>query len=194
MKNVNRIITARDYSEREGAGGTVKARILKMREKYHKSKNIALQVLGVDAPNGTAVSARIWQGQWIADCECGGAEFVDVKEPIFYCFSCGNRSNGHYVRPVQFPENLSEIEAAVLERPVDDTRGLTDLERAGLSKPLVIVAMDGNMFPLTRSWRPEESLEELLEQNKALRGLDQPIEAVTIVGLDNENGEVLNGI
>lgn len=171
MESLTRIITARDYSEREGAGGSVRGRILKMREMYHKSKNIALTVSGIDAPQGAPVRARIWQGQWIADCECGGAEFVEPTEPIFFCFSCGNRVNHNFVRSVDFPIERVEIEAAILARPVDDIRGLTDLERAGLAKPLVIVALEGSEFPLTRSWNPDESLAELLEQNKVLDGL-----------------------
>lgn len=171
MDDVNEIITARHYSQREGAGGSVKARILKMREKYHKTRNIALQVNGIDAPRGDAVLARVWQGQWIADCECGGAEFVEPTEPLFYCFSCANRSNGYFVRPVQFPENYAEIEQVILARPVNDDRGLTMLERAGLSKPSVVVEADGAQFPLTRSWQPDETMEELLEQNKVLDGL-----------------------
>ena len=171
MDSLTRIITAKDYSEREGAGGSVRARILKTREMYHKKKNIALTILGIDAAQGAAVRARIWQGQWIADCECGGAEFVEPSEPIFYCFSCGNRVNHNYVRPVEFPVEREAIEAAVLARPVDDMRGLTDLERAGLAKPLVIVDAGGSQFPLTRSWNADESLSELLEQNKVLDGL-----------------------
>lgn len=181
MDSLSRIITAKDYSEREGAGGSVRARILKMREKYHKGRNIALTLNGIDAAKGDAVRARIWQGQWIADCECGGAEFVEPSEPIFYCFSCGNRANHNYVRPVEFPVEREAIEAAVLARPVDDVRGLTDLERAGLAKPLVIVDAGGNQFPLTRSWNPDESLGELLEQNKVLNGLVMESGKVMIV-------------
>lgn len=181
MDSLSRIITAKDYSEREGAGGSVRARILNMREKYHKGRNIALTINGIDAAKGDAVRARIWQGQWIADCECGGAEFVEPSEPIFYCFSCGNRANHNYVRPVEFPVEREAIEAAVLARPVDDVRGLTDLERAGLAKPLVIVDAGGNQFPLTRSWNPDESLGELLEQNKVLNGLVMESGKVMIV-------------
>jgi hypothetical protein len=171
MESLTRIITAKDYSEREGAGGSVKARILKMREKYHKQKNISLIVNGIDAPSGAAVRARIWQGQWIADCECGGAEFVEPTEPLFFCFSCGNRANGNTVRPVEFPAEYKEIEAVVLTRPVDDMRGLTNLERAGLARAQVVVDVDGEQFPLIRSWNPDESLQELMEQNKVLDGL-----------------------
>lgn len=172
MNSVDYIITAKHYSEREGCGGSVRARILKKREMMHKKQNIALQVLGMDAPSGAPVMARIWQGQWIADCGCGGAEFVEPTEPIFYCFSCGSRENNHRVRGVIFPENYREIEAAVLARPVNDAKGLTDLERAGLAKAGVVAVVDGVEYPLVRAWSPEETLEDLLAQNRVLDGLN----------------------
>lgn len=170
MTSVDYIITAKHYAEREGCG-SVRERILRMREKIHKSKNIALQVVGLDAPSGQAVEARIWQGQWVADCECGGCEFVDASEPIFYCFSCANRENKNRVRPVTFPVERMEIEQLVLARPVDDRKGLTDLERAGLAKAAVIVDVDGVEMPLARSWNPSESIDELIRQNSVLDGI-----------------------
>lgn len=170
MTSVDYIITARHYAEREGCE-SVRERILKMRQKIHKTKNIALQVLGIDDPSGQAVEARIWQGQWVADCDCGGCEFVDPEEQIFYCFSCGNRANNNRVRPVLFPADRAEIEQLVLARPVDDRKGLTDLEQAGLAKALVIVQSDGAQYSLVRSWTPGESAEDLAKQNAILDGL-----------------------
>jgi hypothetical protein len=108
---------------------------------------------------GDPVRARIDFGRWIADCECGGAEYVDPEELIFYCFSCGNRRNGGHARPVSFPPNRDEIETIVLERPVDDARGRNKVERALLAKPLAP--------GLSRSWNPGETLGELRAQNKA---------------------------
>ncbi len=170
MASVDFIITALHYAEREGCG-SVRERILKRRESLHKRQNIALTITGLDAPGGVAVRARIWQGQWIGDCECGGAEFVAPTEPIFYCFSCGNRENKNRVRPVQFPADYVEIETAVLARPVHDLKGLTELERAGLAQPAVVVLADGAEFPLVRAWNYDESLDELVTQNQVLEGL-----------------------
>lgn len=183
MTSVSYIITAKHYAERERCV-TVCERILKRREMMHKKNNIALQVLGLDAPSGQTVRARIWQGQWIGDCECGGAEFVEPSEPIFYCFSCGNRGNNNRVRPVEFPVQREEIEAAVLARPVNDMRGLTDMERAGLARAAVVVVVDGVQLPLVRSWLPDESLEELLQQNAVLNGLVVEAGNVVVVDLD----------
>jgi hypothetical protein len=49
------------------------------------------------------VTARVDFGRLIADCECGGAEYVTPKYPWFFCFSCGNAMTGGRARPVIFP-------------------------------------------------------------------------------------------
>lgn len=160
-KSVNRIITAKDY-------GGVRAYIAKSQKDLHR-RGVNVQVIGLDAdPTGTPVLARIWQGQWIADCECGGAGFVDPDEPKFFCFGCGNRAHGNRVRPVTFPpaEIRMEIERLVLLRPVNDVAGLTDLERAGLAKPL----LHAGKIALARNWNPGQSIEDLHNIQ------DQPIE------------------
>lgn len=173
MQNVNRIITAKDYSLRWGADGTVRGFIRRWQEKLHKEKNVAVTVRGLDAePQGEPVQAFIHQGQWLAACECGGHEFVNPQEPVFFCWGCTNRRHNNTLRPVEFPVRWAEIEQAVLARPVNDVRGATDLERAGLAQPLVVVVTDAGEFPLVRSWKPEESLQELLDQNAVLNGLE----------------------
>lgn len=50
------------------------------------------------------VKARIDFGRLIADCECGGAEYVTKDYPWFFCFSCGNQITGGCARPVDFSE------------------------------------------------------------------------------------------
>lgn len=173
MNNVDRIIRMRDYSLRYGGGGTVRGFVRVWRERMRNGSGVVINVRGLDEDaRGKAVLARIWQGQWVAECDaCGGNEFVDPGEPVFFCFGCGNRENNSYLRPVEFPENWAEIEAVILERPVRDRRGVTDLERAGLAQPAVIVKVDGVPFPLVRSWMPGESVDELRKQNNVLVGL-----------------------
>lgn len=173
MNNVNRIIRMRDYSLRYGGDGTVRGFVRVWRERMRNSSGVTVQVKGLEeAGRGKAVLARIWQGQWVAECDvCGGNEFVDPEEPVFFCFGCGNRENNSYLRPVTFPENWQEVEALVLERPVRDRRGVTDLERAGLALPAVVVKTDDGQFPLVRSWMPGETVEELRRQNSVLQGL-----------------------
>ena len=159
------IVTAKHYAKQEGASN-VKERILKLRDRIYREKGIALEVLDIDKPSGTPVYARIEQGAWIADCECGGAQFVDADEPVYYCFGCGNRGNKFRVRPVIFPEQRQAIEALILARPVNDLAGLTELEQAGLSKPLAFAEVDGQLKGLSRNWLQDESVEDLERQNK----------------------------
>ena len=172
FRNVDYIVTAKHY------GGSGRGYIRKMQQDLHRGKGIAVTIKGLDQePTGAAVYARIWQGQWIADCECRSASFVDPDEPVFFCFGCGNRMNGNKPRPVIFPPEVErlEIERLILERPVDDLAGLTDLERAGMAKPVLVVQKetpDGqNVFlPMTRSWEPGETIEDLhAQQDDAIK-------------------------
>lgn len=170
--------------------------IRKCQRDFLKNKGVAVQIVDLDKPQGKPVVARIWQSQWIATCECNTAMFVDPDEPIFFCFGCGNRLNGKRPRPVIFPPTAErkEIERLLLERPVEDVAGLTDLERVGLQKPLLEVqveevdeqavmtaamrnpdALKRSNFemptrvvlkPLTRSWEPGETPADLERQQR----------------------------
>jgi hypothetical protein len=189
IKNVDYIVTAKHY------GGSARGYIRKMQREIHK-RGVAVTIKNLDdEPIGIPIVARIWQGQWIADCECNGACFVDPDEPVFFCFTCGNRANGQKPRPVIFPpeEERKEIERLLLERPVSDLAGLTELERAGMAKPVLFVQVeevqqsaipqgDGRSdqlledlpkttrtLPLTRSWEPGETSDDLHKQQ------DEPI-------------------
>lgn len=189
VTSVNRIISAKDY------GGSMTGYIKKCQHDYLRSKGIAVQIVDIDKPQGAPVYARIWQSQWVADCECNTTMFVDPDDPIFFCFGCGNRLNGRRPRPVIFPPEMErrEIERLLLERPVIDAAGLTDLERVGLQKNVLFVEVEEvdesalfagtdiahkfapgkkmptrkSLKPLTRSWRPGESSNELDRQQRA---------------------------
>jgi hypothetical protein len=103
------------------------------------------------------VEARIDHGRWIADCDqCGGAEYVDPDNPLFYCFSCRNKAHKGAARPVIFPVNREEIDAALLERKVIEHGGDTETEKA-----LRHVSVG-----LPRSWTPGETPLDLREQQK----------------------------
>lgn len=159
IKSLNYIITAKNY------GGSVCEYLKRQAAGILKSRGITVK-MDMDAePVAHSVQARIWQGQWIADCECGGASFVDPAEPIFFCFGCGNRADDGRLRQVIFPENIQQIETLVLERPVDDLAGLTDNERAGLARPLIVHEERGG---LARNWTPDETIDDLIEQNKLI--------------------------
>lgn len=166
IDSVNYIISAKHY------GGSAREYIRKMQQNIHRTRGVAVTIKALDAePTGTPVYARIWQGQWIADCECNGACFVDPDEPIFFCFTCGNRANGQQPRPVIFPpeDERKEIERLLLERPVDDLAGLTDNERAGMARPVLYLEDEtGSAKPLVRAWEPGESVADLHSQQHEL--------------------------
>lgn len=176
LRSLDYIITARHYGN-----GSARQYIKNQQIKIRRDRGIAVQIIDLEKePTGDPVRARIWQGQWIADCECNSASFVDPDEPIFFCFGCGNRLNGNKPRPVLFPplaERL-EIERLILERPVDDRAGLTDMERAGMAKPLLFIQTGENALPLTRSWEPGQSIDDLLrEQEEPIRKWREELKA-----------------
>jgi hypothetical protein len=157
IKSVDYILTAKHMSP----DGTARGYYLHHAAVVTATRGARLDNLDLDHPSGTPIWARVYQGQWIADCECAGASFVDPDFPVFFCFSCGNRANDGRVRPVLFPPDRAQIEAALLERPVDDLRGLTDAERAVLAQPLIHVMGKGG---LARNWLPGETLDDLHAQ------------------------------
>lgn len=163
IKSVDRIISAKDY------GGGMRKYLKKCQRDFLRLKGIAVTIKDLDkTPTGTPVKARIWQSQWIADCDvCNSAMFVDPDEPIFFCFGCGNRLNGNKPRPVIFPPEAErkEIERLLLERPVNDFGGLSDLERVGLQKAVLEIQEE----------RVDEArFQELLRSNKKVKNEDIP--------------------
>lgn len=191
ITSVDRIVSAKDY------GGSMTAYLRTQQRNFLKSGR-AVNIVDLDkGPSGPVVKARIWQSQWVADCECNTTMFVDPDEPIFFCFGCANRLNGGRIRPVEFPPKAERerIEELLLERPVIDVAGLTDLERVGLQKPVLFVDVEVEeetgmeefalalmkgvpvdslpkktkrvqTLPLTRSWIPGESPADLEAQQR----------------------------
>lgn len=74
---------------------------------------------------GTPVRARIEWGRWCVQCpNCEqGYEDVSKTEKIFFCFCCGWEKKIH---PVEFPENLLEIENVLIKRSRLRNRNWTD--------------------------------------------------------------------
>lgn len=186
IKSIDRIITAKDY------GGSMRGYLKKCQRDFYRLKNISVIIKDLDKePTGNPVKPRIWQSQWIADCDvCNTAMFVDPDEPIFFCFGCGNRLNGNRPRPVDFPPEAErkEIERLLLERPMIDVGGLTDMERVALQRHALnkeveeidILEFRRNMVdgkntkdlptkirlePLVRSWEGE-SVEQLRKEQE----------------------------
>lgn len=103
------------------------------------------------------VYARIDFGRWIADCECGGASYVDYDDDIFYCAMCGNQSTQGKARHVIFPADdfREKIEQELLRRKV---KSRYDLFGTG--------AAMNSYGVISRSWNPGETLEQLIDQRE----------------------------
>lgn len=111
--------------------------------------------LGVEM-GGERVFARVDFGRWIADCECGAANYVEPSDPVYFCATCGNAVSGGKLRRVTFPDNRVEIEAELLGRDVLVNPKLKPMDRAINARS----AVPG----LARSWNPGETVELLKKQ------------------------------
>jgi hypothetical protein len=158
-----------DWPTFVGSGGTVPAQIvdgfakfgLSLLEFYRQPEIAAslgrrgllvppLTMVDADAKPALAFVDPLLDGsvRWIAecpDCKARGlsrAEYVWLQTPLLFCTSCGNASLGGLWRPVGVPQNRAQIERLLLQRP----------------------------DPLTRSWRPDESVEALCVENVMANG------------------------
>lgn len=99
-----------------------------------------------DVTDEAPFEARVDHGRWIVDCpDCSGAEFALDSLPVFFCCSCRNVAVDGRRRPVALPSGRTEIEAALLVRPIEN-----------------------------RNWRPGETIEHLLAEN-AEHGLEEDV-------------------
>lgn len=148
----DKILTARDYAIAEGCSG--------VRERIRKWGIVrGLPVVG-EAPDGTAVTAQINRGRWIAICpDCHNAEAVDPEEPVFFCLNCGNIGNGRKFRPVNFPGEREDIEEVMLKREVLELPGANPIEVAIKAIPL----------SEERSWTPDKDISGELEAIREAR-------------------------
>ena len=111
----DKAITALDYARREKFTSTrQRIEMLAFKHNLKLDQKIA----------GKPVKARLDFGRWIADCECGGAEAVDPKDPVFYCVSCGNERTSGKLRRVTFPTDYKTVEKEVMARPLKKRGGV----------------------------------------------------------------------
>jgi hypothetical protein len=152
------MITAKHVAQREGFA-TTRERIEKQRAQFLR-KNPQSRLKSGSLVDIRPVTARVDFGRWIADCECGGAEYVDPEHTFFFCQSCGNQAFGGQLRSVIFPdeETRAQIEVALTAREVDDSFGKDEIQRAMQAKPKI--------RGLARSWNPDESVSDLKKQNR----------------------------
>ena len=142
-----RLITALDVAMRDGQP-TVREWI-RVTSIQMKMKGFT-PIIFDGAIAGHPVLALVSNGRWVALCDvpnCDGCEYVDPQEPIFFCMKCGNNSTGK-ARPVNFPKEFKEIDAALLERDMLPVVGGDLVNQAFNARP---VHPD-----LRRDWAPKE--------------------------------------
>jgi hypothetical protein len=88
--------------------------------------------------------ARVNHGRWIADCPfgCGGAEYVNPDQLLFFCCECRNAKTGGRPVKVKMPRAHARIEELLLERTQT----------------------------ASRNWSPGETLADLKAENGAGEG------------------------
>ena len=156
-------IQGRDYAEYHGHTS--------YREFVKISSHLSVRKRAILKPwNGEVskkkVKARVDFERWVADCPaptCGGAEVVDLADPIFFCCSCGNPEIKGKAYTVTFPDKKkrAEIYGELNQRPLVRPKGQGRVRTAETSKPL---------YPgLGRSWHYEEGVKELGHQRKNVR-------------------------
>jgi hypothetical protein len=142
------ILTGDDLAPSLGAR-TYREWIKKM-TKESRAARIFLDGIAINfEPTGTPIQAQIANGAWIVMCDvqgCSGAEAVSPDDPIFFCFSCYNASNGYHVRPVEYPtiETIDSITTELMKRK-----------------------------PEHMHWVPGETAEDIKEQNKIMKTEDK---------------------
>jgi len=101
-----------------------------------------------------SVTARVDFGRWIADCQCGAAQYVEPEQP-FYCAECGMPYSEGMGIKVIFPKIKEDIEEELLQRETIATKNTP----ATIQPP-------PKEAGLARSWNPGETVTELKEQRK----------------------------
>lgn len=149
------LITAKDIARRYGFTSVRKWLL----DRIERSIRSGYFRVGWDGEHvgGAPLMAFVDFGRWLVRCECGQHNYVDPDEPVAFCARCGNGNSG-LARPVIFPMTMSEIEKALLKRPITEHPLAKDMiEAARLAKPVFLV--------LTRNWYPGQSVADLLEMN-----------------------------
>lgn len=151
---MNKLITASDVARRDKKNSVAEwVREISM---LRVSEKKILQGWDGKSVEGEPVYAFVNTGRVLAKCKCGNHEYVSAREPIFFCMQCGNNNSGS-ARPVEFPQDWAEIEAALIARPIFPGPGLDEVQAIFRSKPV--------MPGWKRNWTRDVSLEALLNEN-----------------------------
>lgn len=132
-----------------------------------------------------SITAYVNHGRWAADCECGDTYYVSPSDPVGFCYGgCGNAEQDGKSRPVIFPANREEVEAALLEREYTGT--VTGFNRLGTQ-----AVLHPNLYApkvLPRNWSGEkvehirkhhENVKKEKEQQANGESMEEEIQPIT---------------
>lgn len=116
----------------------VAARLAQLADKANVRLPAAIEVAA--AP---PLPAFVAQGRWVVDCpDCGSnRSMVWLSEPLYMCPVCWNASAGGDWRRVEVRADWREVEAALLERSLPDSRNCLPTETVA-----ALVAENAAMF------------------------------------------------
>lgn len=90
--------------------------------------------------SGPVLQPFVRHGRWVVRCPaCPSAMLASRADGRFLCCNCGNVMDGGLWLPVEFPAETAHVEAALLRRPVRQTR----------------------------NWKPPETPADLIDENRA---------------------------
>ena len=132
---MDNVITSKDIAQRDGCKSQ-KEWILKKSFAMKKRRSLDTPFTGKVNKTADPAVAYIDFGRWLANCPaCGGAEYVNYDEKIFYCFNCGNHELNGDARTVNFPavRERRKIENEVMSIEVIKRRGTNHIQREFLA-------------------------------------------------------------
>ena len=116
--------------------------------------------------------AVVRDGRWLAECECGEFYYVSPLDPIGFCYGkCGNAFIDGKTRPIVFPDNIAEIEKALLERELNGPQ--TAFDRLGTQYAGVM-----HKFPpvgAPRNWDGEK-VSDMRKEHEEAKKIKQEME------------------
>lgn len=150
------LVSIQDFAKRDGKG-TSREWVKSFSEQKFLKGALKKPWSGNVNENFPTAVARIDFGRWIADCPfCNGACMVDPDDDFFYCLHCAGNGTGDAGK-VRFPDEIENIESAVLERPVITS---------GVFNSKADEALNSIPALLPRNWMPGQTADDLKRQHE----------------------------
>lgn len=117
-----------------------------------------------------AVDAFITWGRWSVTCpDCNNQMYAEPTDPIMFCDQCGNVAIDGDARLVNFPDNVGEIEAALLERKMGGNDVLREKFAGKMGASQTMLNPLFAPVDTSRDWRPGETVEKLRNEHAQVK-------------------------